>query len=270
MVGAVRDRLGDLPADRAAALAHDRRPPRARARDRPPAQDADADPGRLRARVPGRRADLPRRRSRTRSTARPRSTGCWSSPCWPTRRATSRAAGWPGISGSRSTAGSCSWRRPRGCCSRSRSRSGSPSGADRWSRWAWPRRRSSRSSSCRWRSRAGRKATARKTDDEEALGLARGGRFAVAVLVIMAAEQTLLNARRPASRRPRRRGRRLRVQRAADRARAAAALPGGPGLAPPPPRRARGHAGQGGVRARDPDHDPGHRRLRGRRRRSGC
>ena len=31
VVGAVRDRLGDLPADRAAALAHDRRPPRARA-----------------------------------------------------------------------------------------------------------------------------------------------------------------------------------------------------------------------------------------------
>ena len=36
--------------------------------------------------------------------------------------------------------------------------------------------------------------TATKTEDEEALGLARGGRFAVAVLCIMAAEQTLLNA----------------------------------------------------------------------------
>ena len=35
---------------------------------------------------------------------------------------------------------------------------------------------------------------AHETEDEEALGLARGGRFAVAVLVIMAAEQTLLNA----------------------------------------------------------------------------
>jgi O-antigen/teichoic acid export membrane protein len=35
---------------------------------------------------------------------------------------------------------------------------------------------------------------ARTSEDEEALGLARGGRFAVAVLVIMAAEQTLLNA----------------------------------------------------------------------------
>jgi O-antigen/teichoic acid export membrane protein len=36
--------------------------------------------------------------------------------------------------------------------------------------------------------------SARKTVDEEALGLARGGRFAVAVLCIMIAEQTLLNA----------------------------------------------------------------------------
>ena len=36
--------------------------------------------------------------------------------------------------------------------------------------------------------------TTRKRQDEEALGLARGGRFAVAVLCIMLAEQTLLNA----------------------------------------------------------------------------
>jgi O-antigen/teichoic acid export membrane protein len=36
--------------------------------------------------------------------------------------------------------------------------------------------------------------TASKRNDEEALGLARGGRFAVAVLCIMLAEQTLLNA----------------------------------------------------------------------------
>jgi O-antigen/teichoic acid export membrane protein len=34
----------------------------------------------------------------------------------------------------------------------------------------------------------------RREEDEEALGLARGGRFAVAVLAIMLAEQTLLNA----------------------------------------------------------------------------
>lgn len=39
------------------------------------------------------------------------------------------------------------------------------------------------------------KATASKKEtDEEALGLARGGKFAIAVLAIMAAEQTLLNA----------------------------------------------------------------------------
>jgi O-antigen/teichoic acid export membrane protein len=38
------------------------------------------------------------------------------------------------------------------------------------------------------------KASAVKEADEEALGLARGGRFAVAVLCIMIAEQTLLNA----------------------------------------------------------------------------
>src|SRR4051794_31256120 len=42
-------------------------------------------------------------------------------------------------------------------------------------------------------SRRPREST-RKTADEEALGLARGGRFAVAVLCIMLAEQTLLNA----------------------------------------------------------------------------
>src|SRR3954454_14468107 len=36
--------------------------------------------------------------------------------------------------------------------------------------------------------------TTRKRSDEQALGLARGGRFAVAVLCIMLAEQTLLNA----------------------------------------------------------------------------
>ena len=45
VVGAVRHRLGDLPADRAAALAHDRRPPRARLRARPPAAHAAAPAG---------------------------------------------------------------------------------------------------------------------------------------------------------------------------------------------------------------------------------
>ncbi len=42
-------------------------------------------------------------------------------------------------------------------------------------------------------SRRPRAEAARKTEDQEALGLARGGRFAVAVLCIMVAEQTLLN-----------------------------------------------------------------------------
>jgi O-antigen/teichoic acid export membrane protein len=41
-------------------------------------------------------------------------------------------------------------------------------------------------------SRRPREST-RKSEDEDALGLARGGRFAVAVLCIMVAEQTLLN-----------------------------------------------------------------------------
>ena len=59
VVGAVRDRVGDLPADRAAALAHDRRPPGARVRGQPPAAHADAHPGGVRAHVPGGRADLP-------------------------------------------------------------------------------------------------------------------------------------------------------------------------------------------------------------------
>ncbi len=43
-------------------------------------------------------------------------------------------------------------------------------------------------------SRRPREGAARNETDEEALGLARGGRFAVSVLCIMAAEQTLLNA----------------------------------------------------------------------------
>src|SRR3954462_14399798 len=38
------------------------------------------------------------------------------------------------------------------------------------------------------------RVSTRQGSDEEAIGLARGGRFAVAVLCIMAAEQTLLNA----------------------------------------------------------------------------
>jgi O-antigen/teichoic acid export membrane protein len=43
-------------------------------------------------------------------------------------------------------------------------------------------------------SRRPAEGTSRRETDEEAVGLARGGRFAVCVLAIMAAEQTLLNA----------------------------------------------------------------------------
>jgi O-antigen/teichoic acid export membrane protein len=43
-------------------------------------------------------------------------------------------------------------------------------------------------------SRRPQESAPRRESDEEALGLARGGRFAVCVLAIMAAEQTLLNA----------------------------------------------------------------------------
>ncbi len=46
----------------------------------------------------------------------------------------------------------------------------------------------------RWRARRRPKVFAAPEPDEEELDLARGGRFAVAVLAIMAAEQTLLNA----------------------------------------------------------------------------
>ena len=72
---------------------------------------------------------------------------------------------------------------------------GIATGPDGGRAWAWRRRRSSRWSSSRGRSRAARRRQrAQAETDEEALGLARGGRFAVAVLCIMIAEQTLLNA----------------------------------------------------------------------------
>ena len=87
-------------------------------------------------------------------------------------------------------------------------------------------------------------AQERRADADE-LGLGRGGRFALAVVAVMLAEQTLLNAAV------------LIVDvTAADaaaagfvfnvlrRARAAAALPGDPGLAAAPPRRPRGARGR--------------------------
>ena len=69
--------------------------------------------------------------------------------------------------------------------------------------------------------------------------LAQGTGFAAAVLVVMLCEQTFLNAGpllvKATAARGRRGARRLRLQRAPDRARAAPALPGGADLDPPPP-----------------------------------
>ena len=106
VVGDVRDHLGDLPADRTAALAHDRRAPRARARAAPAAR-ADADPGRLRAAVPGRSRWRSKNSCSTCSTTTKRSTGSSSSARSPTRRATSPAAGSPATSASGCSAASC-------------------------------------------------------------------------------------------------------------------------------------------------------------------
>jgi hypothetical protein len=63
-----------------------------------------------------------------------------------------------------------------------------------------------------------------------------------------------------------RRARGDRVQRAADRARAATALPSDPDVVAPPPDGSRGNRGTRGVRARDPPDGTRDRRVRGR----GC
>ena len=75
--------------------------------------------------------------------------------------------------------------------------------------------------------------------------LARGGRFAAGVFLIMLSEQTFLNAGAAARQRDSvgRRGRRLHLQRADDRPGAAAALPGGADQPPPPPHHACGPRG---------------------------
>ena len=69
--------------------------------------------------------------------------------------------------------------------------------------------------------------------------LARGGRFAGGVFLIMLSEQTFLNAGQPPGQRPGRGRRgRLHLQRPDDRPGAAAALSGGPDEPPPPPHHA--------------------------------
>ena len=103
------------------------------------------------------------------------------------------------------------------------------------------------------------------------LSLRAGAGFALAVAGIQLAEQTLLNAAVLTVR-----GTsgavlaRRRLQRAAHHARPAAALPGRPDLAAPPPLGARGDRRAGRVRPDHPDDDARHRGLRGGRARSGC
>ena len=192
----------------------------------------------------------------------------------------------------------------RASASRSPSRSASPA-ARRRSRSASPPRRWSRWSSCPRPSRAGRERDASARSGRRArlrgsrrsrstrptrrspgpgtegvqeaaahdeLSLRRGGGFAVWVSGIMLSEQTLLNAAvltvDATSHQTGAGG--DRVQRAADRARAAAALPGDPDLAAAPPDRARGDRRPRGVRPRDPHHGARDRGLRRRRWRSGC
>src|SRR3954465_13007956 len=133
---------------------------------------------------------------------RPRCTGCSWSRCWPTRPPTSPAAGSPGTRGSAFTAGH-QWFGFYGGLVFMEATSrllfavavavGIASGQSVVAMGmaaapfvslvvvplAFARRP---------------RAEGPREPGEEALGLARGGRFAVAVLVIMAAEQTLLNA----------------------------------------------------------------------------
>ena len=229
----------------------------ARAAHRPSAADAAADPGRLRARLPRDRAGAARtdrgrpvRRlldavlgpGRRRARLRRELLRARLARRAPVVRALRRR--------------SCSWRRSRGCCSRSRWRSGSRRGS-RWWRWAWRPRRSYRSWWSRSPSRAGRRrepAPRRRPADAEGAraGARRAlrGRRAVHHDRRADAAQRRRAGRRPDGREHRRRG--LRVQRDADRARAAAALPGDPGLAAPPPRGPRGarrrRADRGGGR----------------------
>ena len=191
--GAVRRHLGHLPPGRAAAVAHDRRPARARPSRPAPAADPAARAGGLRGRLPRRRPGAARARSRTPSTRR-RSTGSSSARRWPTPPATSPAATWPATSGSRSTAASCSSSRCRASASRSRSRSASPTGS-RPSRWASSPRRVASLLVVPWaivRHSAGRRPGGRSTSARSRC--ARAPASPLSVAAIQLAEQALLNA----------------------------------------------------------------------------
>ena len=214
--------------------------PGARATRRHPLRVAAHDPGELRASLflvvalAFTRADRGRRLRRLGGAV----LGARGRACSPTRRATSPAAGSPATSASGSTAGSCCWSRVSRCLFALAVALGIASRPDRG-------RAGHRGGAARL---AGRRAVGAQRARPAPRASDRGARrrcasparaSPVAVLAIMVAEQTLLNGPVLTADvdRDRRRARRLRVQRAADRARAAAALPGDPDLAPPPPRR---------------------------------
>jgi hypothetical protein len=231
--------------------------------------------------------------STTSSTTTRLSTTCSSWARWHTRRATSRAAGWPGTSASRLFGGlvlmestsrisfaiavalgiasgqtavalgiaaapfvslvvvPAAFARSRKQRARRAAARGRPRRCEAPGRAALAtgRSRSTRPTR-RWRGRGPRACRRPAAHDE--LSLRRGGGFAVWVSSIMLSEQTLLNAAvltvDATSHDKRARGHR--VQRAADRARAAAAVPGDPDLAAAPPDRPRGDEGTRRSRAR--------------------
>ena len=175
VVGAVRDRVGHLPADRAAAVAHDRRPARARPRAGHPLRTPLLIQAASRS-VPGRRAGAARAaRGRRSSTARRRSTGSWSRAVL-FYAASYFARGWLaghqwfGLYGGLVFMEACSR-----CLFALAVAVGIAQGRRR-SRSAWRRRRSCRSSSCRGRSRP-RPARRRAERGRGGARAARGGRL---------------------------------------------------------------------------------------------
>ena len=266
VVGAVRHRHGALPADRAAALAHDRRAAGARDRARPADAGAAAAAGRLRGRVP---------RSSRCCCARSSATSCWGSRRRCTGSSLFAVLAYAASYFARGWLAGHQWFTLYGGLVFLESASrlmfalavavGIAEGqtavalgmaaAPLFSLVVVP---------LAFRRRKPPDPASSPPSDE--LGLARGGRFALRRAADHA-RRADAGERRGADdedHRPGRRGRRLRVQRAADRPGAADALPGDPGLAPPPPRRARGRRGPRGGRPRGADHAARHRRLRGR------
>ena len=219
------------------------------------------------------------RSSTASSTGRRRSIGSLWWACWPTRPATSRAGGWPATSGSRCTAGWCSWSRRRGSCSRwpwpsasAPARGGRPGDgrgavcvADRdpISLLADSRRRGGERPGARRGRRGARPRSARvggaRPDVPRRKRICRrrgrdhGGRAD-------APERRRADHRGQQRRLDYVRPHRLRVQRATDSAGSAPALPGDPDGDPAPPGGTRGAGERPGVPPRDPDDGPDDRR----------